>query len=92
MKNLHNINVLLMECDNYLKWNWNIDLQLDFSLINLQVNRYKLAETWKQVSQDFTFIKDETIWGDSIREQCARVSDDLFNENYDKIIKDLKGL
>lgn len=92
MKNLHNINVLLMECNNYLKWNWNIDLQLDFSLINLQINRYKLAETWKQVSQDFTFIKDKTIWGDSIREQCARVSDDLFNENYDKIIKDLKGL
>lgn len=92
MKNLHSVNRLLIECDNYLKWNWNIDLNLNFALVNYQENRYKLAEAWKRVSEDFTFITDRTIWGDSIREQCARVSNDLLNENYEKIMEDLKGL
>lgn len=89
--NLKSINQLLIECDNYLKWNWNIDLQLNFALINIQQNRYKLAKQWQRISQDYNLIED-TIWGDSIREQCKQVSEDLFKENYDKIIKDLKGL
>lgn len=84
---INEINKILEECDNYLRWGWDIDLELNFAPININHNRLKLAETWKNLP-----LLEDTKWGHFIKQRCNQVATDLFEENYGRIREDLQGL